>query len=159
MRILKLCSIIILLITSSCNQEPTDFYFKSTTVRGKRNMQTKIKCGNVYYKTINLQVTHESLDSTELSKYRLIIDIDGVVYDGAYKSKFRFEKFELCEDFAYNHSNLIIYMIDEKKGVKYKWNNDALYAFEKYSNFSVKLKYKHTPHAEDDLNSYYIDYN
>lgn len=159
MSVLKLLCLIMLFTFASCKQEPTDFIVKNISVRAKRNMKAKSKCDSVRYKTVYLKLIHESLDSIALSKYRLVIDIDGVVYDGSYKRQIRIDNFELCRDIGYNVTSLIIYMIDEKNGIKYKWRNDGIYSFEKYSYFSIRLKYKHTPHAEDDLNSYYIDYN
>jgi len=119
----------------------------------------KGKCDSVYYKIINFDITHEKLDSSDLSKFKLIIDIEGIVYNGVYKRNTSIENFELCSDFAMNHTELNIYLIDEKSKVKYKWRNKMLFSFEKYTTFKLVLKSKYDPNSETDLNSYTIDYN
>lgn len=106
---------------------------KDKTIGGSEYKYSKddtlgITCTDKVPFSLIFNITHENFNSNELSKYKMILKLHGViVYDGLYKQ--RVEVSKICKSNIANMFNvLVIYLIKDEK----------MYVFHKKDSFKLR---------------------
>ncbi|MBK6835576.1 MAG: hypothetical protein IPG89_15405 [Bacteroidetes bacterium] len=100
-------------ILAGCmRQDIYDYYIPLQEISFNIYKQDK-NCNHLLYKSINMEISHESLDLEQLKKYKLLISFDGIVYNGGFRSNIKLNDLPICKSEGRNFVSIVVCLQDK----------------------------------------------